>query len=112
MKWTRLKTYCRAKLWHLGFFNAYVFRLRTSDFIPRHTDQKYPDGLLHKRFLICLWRANVGGLYLTEAPKHDRGRRWWIVYPSQHRHRITQVQEGSAYYLSIGWAIKNPHKAG
>lgn len=87
-------------------FDCYLIRYKVGSEIDWHTDP-VPPGKKHYRLNIFLKQAKKGGAFEIHARECWKnvysGWRWELFRPDIHPHRVTKIESGTRYVLSIGW---------
>lgn len=104
MKWKpgRLNSkYEKLVLCNLGFFDINLVRIPKGTTIPTHID--FIPYKKHYRLNIELIRPKIGGRFVGKTL--FRIPRITLIRPDIHPHSITEIFEGHALILSIGWTL-------
>jgi len=87
--------------WPIGF-DLYLLRYREGQGIHTHTDPV--PGKAHWRLNIILWQSGKGGQFQCDPPgPYWKSWRTVLFRPDLSPHRVTPVETGSRYVLSLGW---------
>ena len=84
-------------------FDCYLLRFRPGSEVPEHTDPV--DGKRHYRLNIIVRNARAGGVFVCSDPILET-RRIKLFRPDKSSHRVTRVEEGTRYVLSVGWVTR------
>jgi len=81
-------------------FDLYVLRYSKNSYVPLHKDPVL--GGKHHRLNVVLKYAKEGGKFVGCKKTFQ----WWritLFRPDKVLHRVTRIQSGTRYVLSLGW---------
>jgi hypothetical protein len=87
-----------------GKFDLYLLKYPKGSFINWHTDPTF-SGFNHWRLNLVLWRTK-GGEFETRDACKVKTSRLNIFRPDVNEHRVTTIESGTRYVLSLGWLTK------
>ena len=83
-------------------FDAYLLRFPSGSYLPPHTDELDDAG--HLRLNLVLRPARRGGEFICQGAILDRPR-IKLFRSDLHTHRVTPVEAGTRWVLSLGLAL-------
>lgn len=88
-------------------FDTYLLKFPQGSEIAPHKDKV--DFGKHFRLNVVLKKAALGGAFICDDPIFDSGR-IKLFRPDISQHKVTKVEKGSRYVLSVGWVRDNSRR--
>ena len=87
-------------------WDLYILRMKPEGYVPWHRDKLKNTELKHYRCNFIIKHAKVGGRFIMDGNPLFKFWRLVVFRPDIVQHRVSKVEKGTRYILSLGFTKK------